>query len=182
MTTCLCVPRTDHSPWAPRARAECSETPVGPVHRSEMLTREAGEEPAELGEPVAVEPLLGVLHGGRGEQVLRAERTGFEGALTHPCGSRQPAPHHTHLHRCPQAGPPLGGSGSCCCKGRGEVVSSQDAPCWPALPIPRLWGSLETKRGLEKNTRRSPAPSLEILNKASGVDRVLMSYTPPSLL
>ena len=53
-----------------------------------MLTREAGEEPAELGESVAVEPLLGVLHGGRGEQVLQAERTGLEGALTHPCGNR----------------------------------------------------------------------------------------------
>ena len=61
-------------------------------------------------------------------------------------------------------------------------MSSQDAPCWPALPVPRLWGSLETKRGLEKNPRRSPAPSLEILNKASSVHRVLTSYTPPSLL
>lgn len=91
MTTCLCVPRTDHSSWVPRvprAHVQCSEILVGSVHRSEMLTREAGEEPAELGESVAVEPLLGVLHGGRGEQVLQAERTGLEGALTHPCGNR----------------------------------------------------------------------------------------------
>ena len=79
-------------PRAPRARAECSEIPVGSVHRSEMLTREAGEEPAELGESVAVEPLLGVLHGGRGEQVLQAERTGLEGALTHPAGTGSQRP------------------------------------------------------------------------------------------
>lgn len=72
-----------------------------------MLTREAGEEPAELGEPVTVEPLLGVLHGGRGEQVLRAEGTGLEAVLTLPRGSRQPAPttltyiaaHGQGLHR-----------------------------------------------------------------------------------
>ena len=57
-----------------------------------MLTREAGEEPAELGESVAVEPLLGVLHGGRGEQVLQAERTGLEGALTHPAGTGSQRP------------------------------------------------------------------------------------------
>ena len=56
-----------------------------------MLTREAGEEPAELGESVAVEPLLGVLHGGRGEQVLQAERTGLEGAMRHG----QPVGHKT---------------------------------------------------------------------------------------
>lgn len=67
-------------------------------------------------------------------------------------------------------------------------MSSQDAPCWPALRVPRLWGSLETKRVLEKNTSRSPAPSLEILNKASDVDKgsdelhIPISYTPPSLL
>lgn len=50
--------------------------------------------------------------------------------------------------------------------------------------VHRLWGSLETKRVLEKNTSRSPAPSLEILNKASDVDKgsdelhIPISYTP----
>lgn len=81
-------------------------------------------------------------------------------------------PHHSsHLRHCPQAGPPPGGLGSCCCKGRGEVVSSQDAPCWPALHVPQLRGLLETKWVLQKNTSRSPALSLEILSKASGVDK-----------
>ena len=50
-------------------------------------------------------------------------------------------------------------------------MSSQDAPCWPALHVPQLWGSLETKRVLEKNTSRSPTLSLQTLNKASGVDK-----------
>lgn len=31
---------------------------------SEMLTREAGKQPAELREPVAVQPLLGILDRG----------------------------------------------------------------------------------------------------------------------
>lgn len=108
------VTTSDHSgspgqiaaPGEPSAHAERSEVLAGSEHHSETLTREAGEKPAKLGESVAVEPLLGVLRGGRGKQVLRAERTGLDGVLSpHGTGSQRPAAdtyvtaHGQGLHR-----------------------------------------------------------------------------------
>lgn len=60
-------PGQNHSPtgtkgksWKVRGLVGVCKIPAG----LETLTGEAGEQPAELREPVAVEPLLGVLDGG----------------------------------------------------------------------------------------------------------------------
>ena len=149
-----------------------------------MLTREAGEEPAKLGEPVAVEPLLGVLHGGRGEQVLRAERTGLERVLgLHGAGSQRPAAdtyvtaHGQGLHR-------VGWGAVAERKKRGgerpgSSFPAEDAPRRPALHFPLLRGSLEMKWVLEKNT--DLLRPWKALTKPPVWMGVLINYTPSSL-
>lgn len=143
-------PTPPPTPRALRARPDenwpcrAFQEPHGSPHGSEMLTREAGKQPAELGESVAMEPLLGVLHGGRGEQVLRAESRGLRG-VPGLHGDQPPEPRHRHLRHCPQAGPPQGGLGSCCCRGRRQAVSGQEAtfPAW-MLPASLYFSSFSS--------------------------------------
>lgn len=130
-----------------------------------------------------MEPLLGVLRGGRGKQVLRAERTGLDGVPgPHGTGSRRPAAdtyvtaHGQGLHR-------VGWGAVAERKKRGgerRGCSFLAERLLAGLPFTSLCsGAHEMKWALEKNT--DVLHPWKALTKPLVWMGALINYTPSSL-